>query len=215
MEPSRAPVTAVLLAAGAGTRLGRGPKALLRSGGVPLVSRLAGELHAGGCAGVVVVLGAQAPRVRREAPLPGSQVVVNDAWASGMGGSFRLGIAAVPPGHAVLVALVDQPGVDRAVAARLIAARRRGRVAAAAYRGAGGQLLRGHPVLFGAEACREAAELAAGDAGARLWLDRHRQLVDLVDCSDLGDGRDIDTAADLELLGRGPAARRGAEFPGR
>jgi nicotine blue oxidoreductase len=196
------PVTAVLLAAGAGTRLGRGPKALLRAGGMPLVSRLAGELRAGGCAGVVVVLGALAPRVRREAPLPGCKVVVNPSWASGMGSSFRAGIAAVPPGHAALVALVDQPGMDRAVVARLIAARRDGRVAAAGYRQPGGKLRRGHPVLFAAGTGTEAAALAAGDTGARTWLSRHPELVDLIDCSDLSDGADVDVARDLFRLDR-------------
>lgn len=214
MEPSAPPATAVLLAAGAGTRLGHGPKALLRSAGVPLVSRLAGELRASGCAGVVVVLGAEAARVRREAPLPGCEVVVNDAWAAGMAGSFRAGIAAVPDGHAVLVALVDQPGVDRRTAARLLAAYAPGRVAAAAYR-QGGRLRRAHPVLFSAGPARAAAALATGDAGARAWLGAHPELVDLVDCSDLGDGRDIDTAADLVLLGPEPGAGSGPASHGR
>jgi nicotine blue oxidoreductase len=209
VEPSAPPATAVLLAAGAGTRLGHGPKALLRSAGVPLVSRLAGELRAAGCAGVVVVLGAEAARVRREAPLPGCEVVVNAAWAAGMAGSFRAGIAAVPAGHAVLVALVDQPGVDRRTAARLLAAHTPGRVAAAAYR-QGGRLRRRHPVLFSAGPAREAAALASGDAGARAWLGAHPELVDLIDCSDLGDGRDIDTAADLVLLGPEPDPGSGA-----
>jgi nicotine blue oxidoreductase len=46
----RAPrTTAVLLAAGAGTRLGRGPKALLPFRGRTLVEVLADVLLAGGC----------------------------------------------------------------------------------------------------------------------------------------------------------------------
>jgi nicotine blue oxidoreductase len=195
------PATAVLLAGGAGTRLGRGPKALLPCRGVPLVSRLAGELRAGGCAGVVVVLGAQAARVRAEADLAGCTAVENPDWAAGMGGSFRAGVQATPTGHAVLVAVVDQPGLDRALVARLLRAHVPGRVAAAGFADDAGRLRRGHPVLFGPDQARAAAALAEGDAGARTWLARNPEVVDLVDCSDLSDGGDVDTAADLWRLG--------------
>jgi len=195
-----APVAGVLLAAGAGTRLGRGPKALLPFRGVPLVSRLAGELRAGGCAGVVVVLGAEAARVRAEADLSGCAIVENPGWAAGMGGSFRAGIQAAPAGHAVLVAVVDQPGLDRVLVARLLRAHVPGRVSAAGFADGAGGLRRGHPVLFGAAQARAAAAPARGDAGARTWLARNPEVLDLVDCSDLSDGGDIDTAADLWRL---------------
>jgi len=59
--PTTAPATptvAVLLAAGAGTRLGRGPKALLPHRGGTLVEHATATLLAGGCDAVVVVLGA-------------------------------------------------------------------------------------------------------------------------------------------------------------
>ncbi|GER22611.1 4-diphosphocytidyl-2C-methyl-D-erythritol synthase [Zafaria cholistanensis] len=195
------PVTGVLLAAGPGTRLGRGPKALLASRGVPLVSRLVDELRAGGCAGVVVVLGARAARVRAEADLAGCTIVENPLWSEGMGGSFRTGIGAVPTGRDVLVALVDQPGLDRAMVRRLLQAHVPGRVTAAGFAGGTEGLRRGHPVLFAADAARTAAAAAEGDAGARGWLARNPGIVDLVDCSDLSDGGDVDTAADLWRLG--------------
>ena len=198
---ARPPVTAVLLAAGAGTRLGRGPKALLPFRGAALVSRLAGELRAGGCAGVVVVLGAEAARVRAGADLAGCTVAENPDWAAGMGGSFRAGIAAAPAGHDVLVALVDQPGLAGALVARLLRAHVPGRVTAAGFADGTGRLRRGHPILFGADEARAAAALAEGDAGARAWLARNPGSVDLVDCSDLSDGGDVDTAADLWRLG--------------
>lgn len=202
------PPTGVVLAAGAGTRLGRGPKALLPRGGVPLVTLLVGELRAGGCADVVVVLGAGADRVRDAADLGGARVVVNREWARGMGGSFAAGVAAAGRADA-LVALVDQPAVDRGLVARLIAAHVPGRVTAAAYADGAGGRRRGHPVLFAADLARAAAALAEGDAGARAWIARNPGLVDLVDCSDLADGGDVDTAADLRLLAGGGAPGRG------
>src|SRR5687767_3254263 len=103
--------TAVLLAAGDGTRLGRGPKALLSFRGRTLVEVLSDVLLDGGCREVVVVLGAGAESVRK---LPGLQrhtVVENHDWQTGMGSSFRLGLGTARPPDHVIVALVDQPGL--------------------------------------------------------------------------------------------------------
>ena len=196
-------VSAVLLAAGAGIRLGRGPKALLPYQGRPLVEHLSAELRRGGCARVIVVLGAGSARVRSEADLAGSYVVVNPDWETGMGSSFRAGIAeatALAPGEPVLVALADQPGLNAEIVARLIARSAPARVSCAAYRLPGGNLMRGHPVLFAPQLARAAAAGALGDSGARSFLAAHPGLVDLVECGPETDGRDIDTPEDLALL---------------
>jgi nicotine blue oxidoreductase len=196
------PVHGVLLAAGAGRRLGRGPKALLAGAdGKPLVRKVAEVLRKGGCASVAVVLGAGAAEVQRATELAGCAVLVNEQWSEGMAGSFRLGVQSARPEQAVLVALVDQPGVSPELVARLIYAGRPGRITAAGYRGPDGKLRRGHPVLFAPGLAARAAEQATGDAGARPFLSAHPELVDLVDCSDLSDGGDIDTPSDLGRLG--------------
>src|SRR6478735_3211682 len=103
--------TGVVLAAGAGTRLGLGPKALLPYRGRPLVEALAGTLLDGGCRDVVVVLGAGAPDVEAAATLDRCRVVINPHWETGMGSSFLLGNQSADPAHSLLVALVDQPGL--------------------------------------------------------------------------------------------------------
>ena len=192
--------TAVLLAAGAGTRLGRGPKALLRFRGRTLVEVLADELSAGGCREVVIILGAGAATVRDGTDLSRHRVLDNPDWDTGMGSSFRMGVAAAAPEDHVLVALVDQPGLTRDMAARLLAVHRPGRVTAAAYRTANGGLSRGHPLFLDVTLRAAATASAAGDAGARLFLHAHPDLIDLVDCTDLSDGRDLDTAEQLYLL---------------
>jgi nicotine blue oxidoreductase len=69
------------------------------------------------------------------------------------------------------------------------------------YRGPDGKLRRGHPVLFAPGLAAQAAEQATGEAGARPFLSAHPELVELVDCSDLSDGGDIDTPSDLGRLG--------------
>ena len=71
---------------------------------------------------------------------------------------------------------------------------------AAAYRGPDGKLRRGHPLLLDASLRTEAAEAASGDAGARHFLQAHPELVDLVDCSDLSGGEDLDSPDQLHLL---------------
>ncbi|MDQ0031822.1 nicotine blue oxidoreductase [Arthrobacter bambusae] len=203
---STLPTTGVLLAGGAGTRLGLGPKALLPFRGRTLVEVLAKTLLDGGCLKVVVVLGAGAEDVRHATNLDEYLVVDNPEWASGMASSFRIGVAAAPPGHNVMVALVDQPGLTTDVVARLLARHQRGRVTAAGYPenvhngSTTSKLRRGHPLIIDSTLRADVAETASGDAGARRFLKAHPGLVDVVDCSDLADGTDVDTKEQLHLL---------------
>jgi nicotine blue oxidoreductase len=198
-----ASTTAILLAAGAGTRLGLGPKALLPFRGRTLVEVLADALAEGGCREVVIVLGAAAGTVRARTDLGRHTVVENADWAGGMGGSLRLGLSFARPGDHVLVALVDQPGLTPETVSRLLNTHRPGRVTAAAYPDEAGKLRRGHPLLLDSSLRADAAESATGDAGARQFLQARPELIDLVDCGAGGNqsgGEDIDTADQLHLL---------------
>ena len=194
--------TAVLLAAGAGTRLGRGPKALLPYRGRPLVEAIAGALLDGGCREVVVVLGARAPDVSAIATLDRFRTVVNQGWQSGMGSSLLLGASAADPADHLLIALVDQPGLRARTVGRLLASHRPGRITAAAYYDGSplGELRRGHPLLIDVVLRAAVEATVTGDAGARLFLQAHPELVDGVECSDLSTGEDIDTPEQLHLL---------------
>jgi GTP:adenosylcobinamide-phosphate guanylyltransferase len=112
----KAHVAGILLAAGAGHRLGR-PKALVDIGGQPLVTRGITLLRDGGAAPVIVVTGAAA------IDLTGVVTVHNPHWQTGMGSSLAVGLATAPDEcAAVVVALVDQPLVGAAAVRRLIAA---------------------------------------------------------------------------------------------
>ncbi|MEU0933164.1 nucleotidyltransferase family protein [Embleya sp. NPDC005971] len=191
------PVVGLLLAAGGGRRLGGRAKARLPHRGRPLVEFGIGELLRGGCDRVVVVLGAEADAVLAEADLARAVVVRNDDWASGMGSSLAAGIAALPTdAEAVVVTLVDMPGVGAAAVARLIAAAAGPEdLIAAGYTGR-----RGHPVLFGRAWWAELARTAEGDVGARTLLAAQRARVRLIECADIADPFDIDTPADLDRL---------------
>ncbi|MFD8826761.1 NTP transferase domain-containing protein [Streptomyces sp. NPDC059605] len=191
-------VAGLLLAAGGGRRLGGRPKALLEHRGRPLVEHAVRVLRDGGCDPVHVVLGAAADEVLARADLSGCVVTVNPEWTGGMGSSLRAGLGALTGSgaDAALVLLVDQPGIGaRAVDRVRSAYRSRRSLAAAAY---GGE--RGHPVLFGADLWAEVAAGAVGDRGARAYLRERRDAITLVECSDVAQAYDIDTAEDLGHL---------------
>jgi molybdenum cofactor cytidylyltransferase len=177
-------IGAVVLAAGASTRLGE-PKQLVVIGGETLLERTVRTARATGCEPVVVVLGAAAERIRKQCDLGDAVVVVNDAWPEGMASSVRVGIGALPPVDGAVLMTCDQPAVtaEHLQALMLMAS---GEVTASAYAGR-----RGVPAYFPAAAFAELMELR-GDAGARDLL---REAVAL----ELAGGElDVDTAAELD-----------------
>jgi molybdenum cofactor cytidylyltransferase len=120
---SRMTVGAVLLAAGAGARMGGRPKALLELGGVPLVLRQLIALSGAGVDEVAVVLGHHGDAVEaaiRSLPIT---LVRNPSPDDGQVSSVRLGLAALSPKlDAVIVALADQPLIDTQDIVALISA---------------------------------------------------------------------------------------------
>jgi CTP:molybdopterin cytidylyltransferase MocA len=183
------PVLGLLLAAGAGRRMGA-PKALLRDDrGEPFVRRSVAALREGGCDDVIVVLGAESDRAAALLD-EGVSVVVADDWAEGMGASFRAGLAAAALTEAscALVSLVDLPDVGPAVVRRVVdqAGCGPGVLARAAYDG-----VPGHPVLIGRDHWSGVTATARGDRGARDYLAAHPPR--LLECGDLATGQDVDT----------------------
>ncbi|MFP5346907.1 MAG: NTP transferase domain-containing protein [Actinomycetes bacterium] len=181
-------VAGLLLAAGEGRRFGM-PKALVRGeDDEPWVSVRAGTLAGGGCQPVLVVLGAVADDARPLLPAEAVPVVAQD-WAEGMGASLRAGLRAAgdlqPTPDAVLVALVDTPGLTGAAVARIVALGRATTLAQASYDGKPG-----HPVLLGRDHWDGVLQAARGDRGARDYLRSHA--VQLIECGDVADGRDVD-----------------------
>jgi CTP:molybdopterin cytidylyltransferase MocA len=175
-------VTGVVLAAGAGTRIGL-PKALVVRDGVPWVARASRLLLAAGCDRVVVVLGASASEALALVPTDATvSAVINEDWSSGMASSLRAGLAAAS-GDAALVTLVDTPGLPVQAVRRVLTSG--SPLARAVYDGRPG-----HPVLITAQHWGPISATLAGDRGARAYLDTHHVLN--VECGDLYDGHDID-----------------------
>lgn len=188
-------VVGLLLAAGAGTRMG-GPKALVEGvDGTPWVVSAARSMRDGGCNRVVVVTGAQAQDVRRLLAAENVDVVEATDWADGMGASLRTGLQSLDGTGAVaaLVHLVDVPDVGAEVVRRMVAHARPDVLARADY-GHGPA----HPVLIGSRHWSGAAHSASGDKGARDYLAAH--VTTAIDCADLATGVDIDEPG--PMLGR-------------
>lgn len=183
-----------MLAAGGGRRYG-GPKALVRLDGALLVERAAGTLQAAGCTPVVVVLGAEAERVRAEADLGDAVTVDNPSWRTGMGSSLRAGLAALDgtEATAAVVLLVDMPGVTAEAVRRVAARAGPDALVTATYRGR-----RGHPVVLGRHHWAGASALAVGDIGARAYLTAHWSDVLGVSCEDVADDTDLDVPPPAE-----------------
>jgi CTP:molybdopterin cytidylyltransferase MocA len=184
-------IAGLLLAAGAGRRFGS-PKALVTHRGSLFVESAAEVLRQAGCDPVVVVLGASAEQVRERASLGTAVVLDNPDWATGMGSSLRVGLAAVAATAAVAVAVlpVDTPGVTAVAVRRLAALAAPDVLARAVFHGEPG-----HPVLIGRAHWAGVLETSTGDAGARDYLRAHEVLA--VPCEDIADGMDVDRPEDL------------------
>ena len=184
-------VAGVLLAAGGGRRFGM-PKALVEYRGRLLVEHAVAVLRDGGCEPVVVVLGAGAAEVRQRASLGDAVVVDNADWATGMGSSLRVGLAALSSADvtAAVVVPVDTPGLTASAVRRVISLARPETLVRAVYDGEPG-----HPVALGRAHWAGAMAGATGDKGAREYLRDHDVIK--VDCADVAIGADADRPEDL------------------
>lgn len=181
-------VAAVVLAAGAGRRLGGANKAALRlpDGRTFLDAVVAGARAA--ASRVVVV--AAAPHGEAVRAMTDAEVVWNPAPERGMASSIACGLAALDARavDAALVWPVDTPRVAAATVAAVVAAGGRGRIVIPVHGGRGG-----HPTLFGVEVWPALA--AAGSARDVIAAEPAR--VVRLPVADAGVARDVDAPGDL------------------
>jgi molybdenum cofactor cytidylyltransferase len=194
MSARRSPgVAGVVLAAGSSARLGRN-KLLLELGGETLVRRAVRTAAEAGLDPVLVVLGHESERVRRElAGLP-CRAVLNPDHAGGAGTSVRAGVAATPPeAAAIVVTLADMPFVTASMIGALVERYRAGgpRVVVSRYGGT-----EAPPTLFDRSLFAELAAIA-GDRGARRVARRHESEAAVVTFP-AEDMSDLDRAGDYE-----------------
>ncbi len=198
MPEARGGVSAILLAAGSGSRFGGG-KLLAPYRGRPLIESSLANLIGAPVDEMLVVVGDDAERLLPAVEPYGVRVVENPEWEEGQSTSVRAGLLALGPEvGAAVVLLADQPLVGPGAVGRLVAAFEEGaEVAVATY---GGE--RRNPVLFSREVWPLLLRELTGDEGARNVMRRHPDLVREVPCDDVGDPADVDTPQDLRALER-------------
>jgi len=171
-EPVRAVwrrVTAVVLAAGESSRMGRN-KLLLPWGETTVLARTLANVEASVAHDLVVVTGHERERIVPLAAMAGVATVHNHDYAQGMLSSVQVAVRALPAAsEAILVVLGDQPMVAPASINRLLTA----------YAGSAAGLVapvyngrRGNPVLIDRRYFDELLALPPDDA-PRALLGRH------------------------------------------
>ncbi|MGQ0572559.1 MAG: nucleotidyltransferase family protein [Armatimonadota bacterium] len=188
-------VSAVVLAAGGSTRMGR-PKLALPVQGAPMICRAVKAALASQCREVIVVLGANADVYQPLLDGLNVRLAVNPDPGEGMGSSIRVGVEAVSPdAQGVVILLGDQPFISSELIDRLIetAAADGRRIVASAYRDTVGP-----PVFFNRALFLELLTLE-GDRGARSVIEAYpKQGIALP--LDERASVDIDTADDFASM---------------
>ena len=160
--------TAILLAAGESTRMGR-TKALLPWAGTTLIASQVRQLREGGASPVIVVLGADAEAIRPHVPAGGT-VVVNEGYAEGRASSLRAGANALPDDAGPIIILsVDQPTRHELMRQLLD----EHEWADALITVPSFERHRGHPVVLSGSLLGELRSASESDRGLRGILERH------------------------------------------
>jgi molybdenum cofactor cytidylyltransferase len=165
-----ASVAGVVLAAGTSTRMGRN-KLLFELAGSTVLRQAVSRATEAGLDPVIVVLGHEADRARRELDHLPVEVVVNPSYQDGLNASLRAGIAALPPATcAAVVLLADMPFVTTAMLVTLVERYRAGTAPLVISEYAG---VNAPPILYDRSLFPELLT-GAGEGAGRDVVRRHR-----------------------------------------
>jgi molybdenum cofactor cytidylyltransferase len=188
---------ALILAAGASSRMGRTKALLPLPGGQTFLGRLDSTLRAAGIEDIVAVIAHDAEAIQAAAAAArlGLRFARNPHPSRGQLSSLLVGLAAIPAGP-VLVTPVDLPLVRPDTVRRVIEA----------WQATGAPIVRpelggrhGHPVIL-AEGILEELRVADLAAGARPVIQAHRSEIVDVPVDDEGAFDDVDTPEDYARI---------------
>ncbi len=191
------PVAAVILAAGAGRRLGGVCKALLTTAdGTSFLESISSVADAAGVTDKVVVIAEpHAAETRAEAERLGLVCTVNADPSRGMASSIETGFGYASNefsrAHAALLWPVDHARVRADTVRAVLADGHPDAIRVPVFDGRGG-----HPTLFGRNLWPELAGCANRDQGARSVLRDNEQRIHRLAVDDAGVVRDVDTPED-------------------
>jgi molybdenum cofactor cytidylyltransferase len=186
---------AIILAAGESRRMGE-PKQLLPFGGKTLLECVMDAFRSPRVDEIIVVLGHKAEEIARKlGAAPQVKIAKNQHYQQGMFTSVQAGLRALPEQAAlVMIALCDQPRLQRVTVEKLIAEfeKKRHKILIPMYEGR-----QGHPLLFRA---KYAKEILALDESLTLkhFLAAHADNIARLSVSDEGVLIDIDDRTTYE-----------------
>ncbi|MGH7998702.1 MAG: nucleotidyltransferase family protein [Brasilonema sp.] len=196
-ENAASTIGAIILAAGASTRMGK-PKQLLQFQGRSFLRHTIEVVVDSVCNPIIVVLGAYAEKMHQEVSQLPVLVVENPHWYEGMGASIKVGMTALNAAaegiEGVVLTLCDQPFISCDVINQLVAA----------YHSTGQGIIAseyaetlGVPALFSHKFFSELTSLAAA-SGAKQVIKKYSHEVF---CFPFATGAiDIDTPQNYEQL---------------
>lgn len=191
----------VVLAAGAGRRMGT-PKGLLQSAdGTSWAARAAATLSAGGCDPVLVTVGARGDDVARTVPADVVVIAAPD-WergpGAGLAAALRYAMTLPPKGSRLLVlTLVDLLDVDAALVRSVVAAAGTAREQALVRAVDGDRP--GHPVALGRDHWERALQVCEAGSGLRALFDAPATRTGVVRVQHAAAVRDADRPQDLPV----------------
>lgn len=191
-------ISAIVLAAGESTRMGF-PKLLLPIKGKSLLQHVIDNALQSKVGEVIVVLGAEATKLRREIKQSQVQIIENASYKEGLSTSLKAGLQAVSPqAQAVLILLGDQPLISHDIIDALIDKYEESGsiMVAPVYKGK-----RGNPVLFDSSLIPELSRVT-GDKGGREIIEKHPAQLATVDFESTITGTDIDSWEDYKEVCR-------------
>ena len=196
MNAGKPKIAAIVLAAGASSRMGAN-KLLLPLDGRPLAAHAVETACASSADAVLVALGNAADQVAA-ALAPGRyQRVDNPRFADGLSTSLQAGLDALSDEmDGALILLADMPRISLATLEAILAAAREtpGQIVAANQRG------RPAPPVYWPSACFPELQEIRGDEGGRSVLLRSLDTVRLIDLARPDEALDVDAPEDYERM---------------
>jgi|GEM_PF-76375 xanthine dehydrogenase accessory factor len=187
-------ITAIILAAGASTRMGQ-PKLLLPFGDSTIIQTVIQNTVKSLVSNVVVVLGSHREEIMEKISGENISIADNPDFASGMLSSVQAGLRKLPAGTgAVMILLADQPMITQATIEKMADVYRHSDkgIVIAAHKGK-----RGHPIIFNRRYVEEILQPGHENSMHDFINKHHGEILEVeTDTSEIL--RDIDTIADYE-----------------
>jgi molybdenum cofactor cytidylyltransferase len=196
MTEVKANICGIILAAGISSRMGK-TKQLLLYKGSPILSHVMKNALASNLSSVIVVLGHDAEKIKKNIDFSLVCPVLNRGYKTGQASSLKKGLKAVTgPCDGAMFLLGDQPRVDKSVINTLINALLTSddSIIIPCYR-----KKRGNPVIIAEDLFPEINDLD-GDTGARVLFKKYKNNILKININDPAILVDVDTPEDYKKL---------------